>query len=120
MKQIFKTLTPFILLFLIAFNSYSQTPKQKLQKVKVLFTSKMTKDDLEKIKSTLLEKSIQLELVQTEFDKNGHLTSLKFKVDCKDGFKGEASNADFNKNKRFGFFRDYSKKAKSPFGVGFI
>lgn len=115
-----KTLILFLLPFAIAFNSFSQISNQDPKKVEILFNGKMTKSDLSKIKSSLEKQNIQLNFVKTEFDKEGHLTSLKFSVDCNDGFKGDASNSDFSKSKRFGFFRNYDKKAKVPFGVGFI
>ena len=56
-----------------------------------------------------------------QFDENNKLTSIDFEVNCNDGFKGHLSIDNLNstnKNKRLGFYRDYSKNTKYPFGTG--
>lgn len=105
--------------FLFSVNSFPQINYKN--RIEIVFTHKMKQEDLMKIKEDIQKKNIQLDFVQTRFNDSGYLISLAFKVDCKDGFHGEASNPDLNKfTRHFGFFRDYNKKAKTPFGVGFI
>ena len=119
MSQHIKLVVMLFATTLLSVNSFSETNDKNL--IKIVFTHKMKLDDLMKIKGTLLKKNIQLDFIQTRFDSSGYLTALQFKVDCNDGFHGEASNPNFiHFTKRFGFYRDYGKKAKSPFGVGFI
>lgn len=119
MKIFFKLLIAFCIVSLLAAKSFSQTSDKN--RIEVVFTHKMKNDDLVKIKETLLKKNIQLEFVRTRFDGSGYLVALAFKVNCNDGFKGDASNPDLTRyKKRFGFYREYKKNVKSPFGVGFI
>jgi hypothetical protein len=120
MKRLLCISVSFILLCLMINKSFSQDVSKSRTNVEVLFTATMTRDSLEKIKASMKEKNIQLEFLETEFDKDGHLKMLSFRVNCNDGFTGQAANKDFSKNKRFGFFRNYGKKAKTPFGVGLI
>ena len=75
-------------------------------------------NDLVKIKLDLAEKGISIDYKLLEFDENGGLKSLEFKVDCNDGVSGSAKNAKIYNNTNFGFFRDYSDSAKVPFGTG--
>lgn len=53
-----------------------------------------------------------------EFDETGGLKSLDFKVNCNDGFDGQAKSTQIYNNTRWGFYRDYSPNVKSPFGTG--
>ena len=136
MKCLLTILTSFAFLFLIACNSRSpsakqsgtdsanqsesKSVKQNENRIEVLFTTAMTKDSLEKIQSSLKEKNIRLDYLETKFDEGGHLTGLSFKVDCGDGYAGESGRNDLKQIKRFGFFRDYTQNADPPFAVGVL
>ena len=90
------------------------------KKIEIIFTPKMKKADLMKLKASLLKKNIQLDITQARYNASGFLTYLDFYVDCRDGFKGSAYTNISKNTKRFGFFRDYTKDAEVPFGVGFM
>src|SRR5687768_4220565 len=87
-------------------------------KVEVVFNRQLNFNDLVKIKMEIADKGILLDYKRMEFDNNGKLKSISFKVDCKDGFSGSASSEELSNDSRFGFYRDYSKDAASPFGTG--
>jgi hypothetical protein len=53
------------------------------------------------------------------FDQNGKLRSIDFFADFKDGFSGGANQDNLTNQSHFGFYRDYSKQAPSPFGTVF-
>ena len=89
-------------------------------RLEVTFNRQMTFEDLSEIKDQLAKKDILIEYKSLEFDENGGLSSLKFDVDCKDGFKGGASNNRIYNDTKWGFFRDYSENSTSPFGTGTI
>lgn len=94
--------------------------QQSQKKIEILFTPKMKRADLMKLKSSLLKKNIQLDITEARYNASGFLTYLDFYVDCRDGFKGGAGTNISTNTRRFGFYRDYTKDADSPFGVGFI
>ncbi|MDU1891056.1 MAG: helix-turn-helix domain-containing protein [Dysgonomonas sp.] len=90
-------------------------------KIEVAFTNQLTFDSLVYIKNDLKSVGITIEYKSIEFDSKNQLISIKCDVDCNDGFKGGFSIGSLdsiNKNKRIGFYRDYSPKAKSAFGTG--
>ena len=66
----------------------------------------------------MTENGISIEYRIMEFDKNRGLKSLDFYVECNDGFKGGAKNTNINNQTKWGFYRDYNQKTKSPFGTG--
>ena len=78
----------------------------------------MTFDDLFKIKRELRKTHIDISYKNIAFDENDLLKSISFSVDCHDGFKGGAESGHLTTNSKFGFYRDYSKKAESPFATG--
>ena len=86
--------------------------------IEISFNSTMDADDLELIRSNLQERKIELNYEETTFYKNGKLSSISFKVDCRDGFSGSASRKFLTKNSRFGFQRDYAKGVKYSFRTG--
>ena len=92
-------------------------------RIEVAFTNEFTFDSLVYIKNDLKIKGIIINYKKIEFDETNKLLSIDCEIDCKDGFKGsfvEGLLNSTNKNKRFGFYRDYSNKSKSPFGTGYI
>jgi hypothetical protein len=106
--------------FLVAINNGNAFAQNAKKKIEVLFTTKMKKADLMKIKAEMLKKHIQIDYREARYDASGYLTYLDFNVDCRDGFKGGAGTNMTSATKRFGFFRDYSKDASAPFVVGFL
>ncbi len=108
--------------------SYAKTDNdQKFLKtngrVQVAFTNELTFENLISIKNNLNTKGITINYKKIEFDENNQLLFIDFEVDCNDGFKGSFAIGhlnSINKEKRIGFYRDYSKKSKSPFGTGFL
>lgn len=92
----------------------SAAPKKG--RVEVVFNNKMKFDDLVKTRTDLAAKGISLQYSELEFDKNGGLVEIDFKVDCKDGFGGGAAKGNLNNKRSVGFYRDYDNKA-APFGT---
>jgi len=92
-------------------------------RIQVAFTNELTFEGLISIKNDLNTIGITINYKKIEFDKNNQLLSINCEVDCNDGFKGAFSIGSLNsinKEKRIGFYRDYSKESKSPFGTGLI
>ncbi|OEK06385.1 hypothetical protein [Roseivirga misakiensis] len=96
----------------------SQSESNK-ENIEVVFDRKMTFDDLAEIKADLKKKEVELSYSRLSFDDNGMLKAISFKVDCGDGFKGEARKSSLGYND-FGFFRNYDSGVRVPFGVGLI
>lgn len=96
---------------------------ESIKRIEAAFTNSLTLDSLIRIKNELKIKGITLNYINMEFDNTNHLLSIDCEVNCNDGFSGSFS-VDFlkalRKDKRFGFYRDYSKNAKKPFGTGLI
>jgi len=121
MKQLFS----FLLigtLFLSASSFKADNSGQKTEndptRIEVIISNQLEFNDLVKIKLDLSQKEIVMNYKKLEFDKNGKLQEIDFSVDCKDGFQGEAFNNNLTNQSHFGFFRDYSTDAKTPFGTG--
>jgi len=103
----------------IEFNS-----DRSLSKVAAAFTPEMNFDSLVKMKVDLRSLSIQLDYKKIEFNDDHKLSYVECWVKC----DGEDYNGAFgidlttweNREERFGFYRDYSKNAKYPFGTGLI
>lgn len=87
-------------------------------KIEVVFNRQLDFNDIVKIKLDLSQKGIVINYKSLIFDENGKLKSIDFYVDCKDGFKGGSNTNRLSNKIRFGFYRDYSKDAESPFGTG--
>ncbi|MBD0832653.1 N-acetylmuramoyl-L-alanine amidase [Aestuariibaculum sediminum] len=93
----------------------------KKGRIQVAFTGEQTLENLVSIKNNLEDKGIKLNFREVKFDENGLLQSIDYDVDCNDGFKGRYSINQLNsinKDKRIGFYRDYSETAEVPFFVG--
>ena len=87
-------------------------------KIEIVFNRQTGFIELVMIKADLEKKHIILNYRKIEFNKEGELIALSFSVDCQDGFSGSASTDELRSEVRFGFYRDYSKDTKSPFGTG--
>ena len=120
MKQLFSVLL--VATLFLSISSFSNKPdKSKLpekSKIEVVFNRHLDFNDVVKIKLDLSQKGIVINYKLLAFDENGKLKSIDFYVDCKDGFSGGASKSNLSNQSRFGFYRDYSKDANSPFGTG--
>jgi len=121
MERILKTSLLLLALFLISGFIYCDpnTPvRLSDNRVQVVFTRDLKFNDLVKIKLDMADNGITLDYKKLEFDENGGLMAIDFKVDCHDGFSGSASSNQISNNSRFGFFRDYNDDVESPFGTG--
>ena len=87
-------------------------------KIEVIFTNKMTQEDLDTIEKEMKKRDIKLKYKKVKFDKDGYLKSISFKVDCGDGFEGSAKSSKLSPKKRFGFIRDYNEDGPVRFAVG--
>lgn len=94
---------------------------KKVQRVEVTYTNALNLDSLYSIKTTLDKIGITVNYRSLTFDNSNRLTSIECLVDCNDGFKGSFTATSLNKDnkdKRFGFFRDYDKNAETAFCTG--
>ena len=90
-------------------------------RTEVAFTNKLTFDSLVYIKNDLKARGIIINYKSIEFDDNNQLLSIYCNVEIKDGSKGGfgvGSLNSTNKNKRLGFYCDYSKSAKVHLQMG--
>ena len=87
-------------------------------KIAVLFSKNTSFAQLAAIRQDLQKDGIELEYQALEFDKNGALLKISFRVDCRDGFAGSATSTNLTTENSFGFYRDYTRDAKNPFKVG--
>ena len=101
---------------IIKTNDYLNT-KNNNGKIQVVFTNKLTFQELTDIKNDLNECGITINYKSLAFDDNNKLSAIKCDIDCNDGNKGSLQNT-INKDARIGFYRDYSENSKSIFGVG--
>src|SRR5687768_208792 len=113
-------LTATVLITTSSFMNYHFAKESDGEKseVQVIFNRQLEFNDLVKIKLDLSQKGITINFQKLVFDESGKLKSIDFKVDCNDGFSGSASESNLTNQSRFGFYRNYSKEAKSPFGTG--
>ena len=120
MKNVFGNL-PVLIVFAIASGFTLETTDHRpgdKGRIEVSFNRKMEFNDLVKIKLDLAEAGITIQYRLLEFDDQGGLKSLDFKVDCNDGFNGSAKNTNIVNQTRWGFYRDYREHVESPFGTG--
>ena len=120
MKQLFSVLL--LVTFFLSTSSFTNNSHKnqfgEKSKIEVVFNRQLDFNDIVKIKLDLSQKGIVINYKSLAFDENGKLKSIDFYVDCKDGFSGGASENNLSNQSRFGFYRDYTKDAKSPFGTG--
>lgn len=120
MKFVLSTLLVSILFFsLSSFTpaSVNERPRDTTSKIEVRFTHLLEFDDLALIKLNMAQKGITLDYKYLKFDDSGKLVAISFRVDCNNGMRGSADSDKVTNNSRIGFYRDYDKEAKSPFGV---
>lgn len=91
--------------------------KDTTSKIEVRFNHQLRFNDLAQIKSTMAKKGLNLEYKYLKFDEEGKLVAISFSVDCNNGMRGSAENDQVLDNSTIGFYRDYNKGAKSPFGL---
>lgn len=92
---------------------------QRKGSLREYFTSKDDYNELMTLKKNLLDSyNIQLEYEHLKFDKNGRLQEIAFSVDFRNGMKCSCGPVVVSKKKEYGFFRNYRKKAKTPYGCG--
>jgi transcriptional regulator with XRE-family HTH domain len=92
-----------------------------MDRIEVAFSYRLTFDSLVYIKNNLEAKGITINYRRIEFGEDNHLLSIYCDVDCNDGKRGGfgVDSLDYrNKDTKVGFYRDYSKNAKIPFGSG--
>ncbi len=96
---------------------------QSIKRIEAAFTNALTLDSLVYIKNELKIKGITVNYKKMEFDGNNHLLNIDCEVNCNDGYSGSFAIGLLNEQKeniRFGFYRDYSKNSRNPFGTGRI
>jgi hypothetical protein len=87
------------------------------QNVVVLSINKnTTQEQLNDYQNKLKEANINLNIDKIEFGSDKKIKSLGISVDCNDGFKGSV-NQTLTGGEKIGFYRIYSPKAPSPFGM---
>jgi hypothetical protein len=113
-----------LLVSVMSLSLSSFTPSLVLQKsndtpskIEVRFNHQLTFNDLALIKLNLAQKGITLEYKYLKFDDEGKLVAISFSVDCNDGMRGSADNDKVTNNSTIGFYRDYNKETRLPFGV---
>ena len=129
-------LTTGFLLFIVISGTKAQSSKEQVSnaksesrknyiitkdKIEVAFTNELTFDSLVFIKKDLQTRGITINYRLIEFDEKNQLMAIDCAVDCNDGFKGGFSIGSLNstnKDRRTGFYRNYSEKSKSAFGTG--
>ena len=92
-------------------------------RIEVAFTNKLTFDSLVYIKNDLKARGIIIYYKKIEFDDKNQLQSIDCEINCGDGYSGSFGAAFLsttNINKRMGFYRNYLKNTKSPFGTGLL
>jgi hypothetical protein len=115
MKSFIRILLIFLPLVILTSFVHKQDQKEN---VEVVFNRTLKFDDLVSIKNELADKGITLEYKKLEFDENGGLITIYFKVDCNDGFKGSAGKSHLTNQSKIGFYRNYLESSKEPFGTG--
>jgi transcriptional regulator with XRE-family HTH domain len=94
---------------------------KSVKRIEARFSNHLTYDSLVYVKNRLITLGITINYRKIIFDDNNQLLEIDCSIDCNDGYKGSFAvpflNSD-NINERRGFFRDYTKNAKSPFCTG--
>lgn len=103
--------------FFLSISSF-KTKDNEQGKVEAVFNRQLDFNAVVKMKLDLSERGIVVTYKSLAFDENGKLKSIDFSVDCKDGFVGGAKAENLTNQSHFGFYRDYSETAASPFGAG--
>lgn len=107
----------FAFVFLTNFTGQDNAARQR---VEIVFSKHTSFSELVRIRDHCEKKGILLGYKKVEYNEQGELMSLSFRVDCSDGFEGFGSSEKLDDEKKFGFFRDYGDNAVSPFGAGYF
>jgi hypothetical protein len=123
MKRIVILLMPMLLAIDLAYNSLTSRDPQvsfgAKNNVEFIFNSKTRFDDLVNAQNIALKANgIVIKYKTLKFDSEGGLVSIEMAVDCKDGYSGAANSGQLQNSSKFGFKRDYSGAASSPFEIG--
>ena len=104
---------------LLIFSAFN--PKEEKENIRIVFNSSQTKKALIELKKNLKKiHNIDLNYQALDFSRQGNLISIKFVVDCNDGFAGTGATSDLAKSENFGFERNYSNNASAKFKTGFL
>lgn len=107
----------FLAIFILPSFAFSQ----RKALVKEYFTSKDDNKELMNLKKNLLNSyNIQLDYELLKFDQKGRLLEIAFSVDFRNGMKCSCGPVVVGRKREYGFYRDYDKKAKAPYGCGKI
>ena len=93
-------LKTFVLLLFLLFSASAWASRDRLE---VVFTSEMTRADLDRIQKDLARQGIVLEYAFLRFDANGHLQGIRFYVVFANGLMGSATCNRLQTDQRFGF-----------------
>ncbi len=91
----------------------------KKEDVLIIIKENWTIDSLTNTQNVLKRKGIDFQFSGLKF-KSGKIDSISIKVNTNDGYKGSASTAESNLKDNFGFFRNYDKKFKHQFAIGYF
>jgi hypothetical protein len=120
-----KTIKLSVISILILITSINFTPcqfevKYSSNKVEVYFTHKQTFPELVELQSNLAKQDINLSYQLLEFDDNGYLKAIEFKVFSEGKYCGNGSSKALSDDRKFGFSVDKSPNAQPYFRVGNI
>ena len=96
---------------------------KSIKRIEAAFTSNLTLDSLIQIKKELQVIGITIHYKKIEFGVHNQLLNLDCEVICNDGYSGSFGTGILNsqnKDRKFGFYRDYSLNSVSPFCTGLI
>lgn len=110
----------FIVLFSIIVLAGFISDKECKDKIEVVFNRTLKFNNVVEIRNDLSEKGITLDYQKLEFDEDGGLLTVYFKIDFNDGFSGAAGKSNLTKQSKFGFYRNYADDSEEPFGTGDI
>ncbi len=92
------------------------------EKVEVIFNSKLSMQDLERIQAEMTAQNIDLHYESLAFTKKGKLKHISFEVDFNDGNSGSAYTGaiGLKRRSRFGFRKYYADNAPYSCIIGSI
>jgi hypothetical protein len=109
------------LMLLLAIPAFSQVGNPGLsitkEEISLTIDRNTTRDQIETYKKELKKHNISFNLYQAQFSKENRLVSATMSVNCNDGFQGSLSKTFSGPGDRIGFYRIYTKGAKSAFGL---
>ena len=109
-----------ILLVCMNFTTNKCDIKCSSDKINVYFSHKQTFSELVELKSKLSKQEIDLNYHLLEFDENGFLTAIEFKVFSEGKYCGTGLSKSLSDERKFGFSIDKTLNAKPYFSVGNI